>query len=328
MKKYKWGILGTGRIARTFSEAINGTENAQAYAVASRSEEKAGRFAAEYGFTKAYGSYEQLAADPDVDVVYIATPMSSHYDDVMMCLRRGKHVLCEKSAAINSKQLDDMIILAREKRLFFMEAMWMKCRPAYRKAKEWASSGRIGKITSVRADFCNEVKYDPDDRLFKPECGGGALLDLGVYAITLAADFLGYYPSDIVSSCHLSPCGTDMGDLITLIYGSNSTAQLTASFDFLCRNNAAVYGTEGSIRFGDRFFCTSSVQLLDTAGNVIEAIDLENEINGCEYEIKEVHSCLEAGICESRLIPHSETAAVMSIMDHCRRQWGLKYPEE
>lgn len=328
MEKIRWGILGTGRIARSFSEAINGCDDAEAYAAASRSEKKAEAFAKDFGYKKYYGSYEQLAADPDIDIIYIATPMSSHYDDVMMCLRRDKPVLCEKSVSVNARQLDDMITLAHEKKLFFMEAMWMKCRPAFLKARELVRSGKIGSVTCVKADFCNDVPYDENDRLFRPDCGGGALLDLGVYVITFAADFLGYYPREIISGARIGAGGVDFGNSVMLKYDGAAYAELSTGFDFTCRNNATVYGTEGSVRFGDYFFCTNEISLCDKYGNVTEKFTFKNEINGYEYELREAQRCLREGLAESPLVPHSETAAVMDIMDECRRSWGLRYPFE
>lgn len=328
MSNIRWGIIGTGRIAVTFAEALAGCEEAELYAVASRSEERAAAFAEKHGFSKAYGSYEQLAADPEVDIVYIATPMSSHYDDTLLCLRRGKHVLCEKAAAINSRELDDMITLAGEKNLFFMEAMWMKCRPVYLKAKEWVKRGSIGDIKCVKADFCNLVKYDPKDRLFAPECGGGALLDLAVYPLTLAVDFLGNYPCEIISSANIGRDGVDLSNSIMLRYQGGKYASINSGFQQPCRNGAAIIGTEGSVIFGEWFFCTCEAVLYDRDGSELERAAIPNEINGYEYEIYEAHRCIRAGLRESTLIPHSGTKAVMSIMDECRSQWDMYYPSE
>ena len=327
-KKIRWGILGTGRIAHKLAEAIKCSEDGELYAAASRSTAKAEAFAAEYGIKKAFGSYESLAADPDIDIVYIATPMSSHYDDSMLCMRHGKHVLCEKSVALNSKSVEEMLKFAREKNLFFMEAMWMKCRPAYLKALEWARSGKIGDLQTVRADFCNLVPYDKNDRVFRADCGGGALLDLGVYTITFAADFLGHEPSEIVTSARIGQCGTDFYDSINLIYPGGAFADLSASFDFPCTNRAAVIGSEGSILFGDWFLCCGEVSLYNKNSVLTEKFASEDKVNGYEYEIDEVNRCLASGLCESPLVPHSSTAAVMRIMDACRSRWGLVFPGE
>ena len=327
MKKYRWGVLGTGRIARTFAKALNGCEEAELYAVASRSADKAAAFAAEFGFEKSFGSYKELAEDGNVDVVYIATPMSSHYGDAMLCIRNGKNVLCEKSAALNSSQLDEMLTAAENKGVFFMEAMWMKCRPTYLKALGWLREGHIGKPRYVKADFCNLVEYDRSDRLFAPECGGGALLDLAVYPLTLAADFLGQQPTELISSAHIGADGVDLSNSILLRY-PDSFAAVNSGFEIPNTNNAVISGEEGLIVFGNWFFCTSEVTLYDRFGREVEKSVIADRVNGYEYEIEEVHRCLGSGLKESVLVPHSSTSAVMKIMDKCREDWGMYYPEE
>lgn len=327
MKKYRWGVIGTGRIARTFCEALRGCENAELYAVGSRTRERAKSFASEFGFAKSYGSYRELAEDGDIDVVYIATPMSSHYGDALLCIENGRNVLCEKSAALNCGQLSEMLAAAKAHGVFFMEAMWMKCRPTYLKALEWVREGRIGKVEYIKADFCNIVQYDRSDRLFAPECGGGALLDLAVYPLTLVSDFAGNDPESIESFAHIGGDGVDLSNSITLKYpGCN--AATSSGFEIPNRNNAVISGEKGLILFGDWFFCTSEVTLYDRSGVELERSVIPNEINGYEYEIREVHRCLAEGLKESPLVPHSSTTAVMRIMDECRRQWGMKYPEE
>lgn len=327
MKKYRWGVIGTGRIARTFSTALQGCENAVTYAVASRTPEKAAEFAQNYGFEKSCGSYAELAADKNVDVVYIATPMSSHYNDVMLCLENGKNVLCEKSVTLNCRQLDEIISAAKSKGLFFMEAMWMKCRPPYLQALQWLSQGRIGEVRYIKADFCNLVAYDRNDRLFAPECGGGALLDLAVYPLTLASDFMGAEPSEIISCANIGADGVDLSNSILLKYGG-AYASINSGFEIANRNNAVISGDKGMIIFGDWFFCSSEIALYDRNANELQKCTLPDEINGYEYEIREVHRCLDSGCIESSLVPHSSTRAVMRIMDKCRNDWNMIYPGE
>ncbi len=327
MNSVKWGIIGTGRIARTFAAALKGTEGAVLWAAASRTMEKAQAFAAEHGFEKAYGSYAELAADPDIDAVYIATPMASHYGDSMLCLNAGKNVLCEKSVTLNTAQLEELLRTAAENGLFFMEAMWTKCRPAYLKAKEWAASGRIGEIRFIKADFSNTVIYDGSDRLFRPDCGGGALLDLSVYPITLAADFLGNVPDEIISSAHISG-GIDLSNTVMLRYPGGAFASTDSGFEVTLKNNAIVSGTAGAIVFDDWFFCSGGVTLYDRDMREIERFYAEHEVNGYEYEVREFQRCLAGGLTDSPLVPHEGTLAVMRIMDECRRQWGMTFPSE
>ena len=326
MDKIKWGVLGTGRIAETFAAALRETEGTVLYAAGSRTLRKAQSFAEKNGFEKAYGSYEELVSDSAVDTVYIATPMASHFGDAMLCLNAGKNVLCEKSVTLNSSQLEALIALAREKGLFFMEAMWTKCRPFYLKAKEWISSGKIGQVRCIKADFSNFVPFSPDDRLFRPDCGGGALLDLAVYPLTMAADILGE-PAEIVSAADIRG-GIDLGESIILRYPGGVFASADCGFEIPLRNNAVIAGTDALISFGDWFHCSGKVSLTDRNGNIIEEFSDPENVNGYSYEIAEVQRCLRTGLAESPLVPLSGTLAVMRIMDECRRQWGLSFPDE
>ncbi|HRR76496.1 MAG TPA: Gfo/Idh/MocA family oxidoreductase [Ruminococcus sp.] len=327
MDKIKWGIVGTGRIAHKFAEALNGCEEAELCAVASRSKEKADAFAEESGSREAYGSYEDFAEHSDAEAVYIATPMASHFNDAMLCLEHGKNVLCEKTVTLNSAQLEILLKTADENGLFFMEAMWMKCRPVYLKAKEWAMSGRIGDIRFIKADFSNTVPYDRNDRLFRPDCGGGALLDLAVYPVTLAADFLGNEPSEIISNAHIKD-GIDLSNTIIMRYPDGSYAAADSGFELTLRNNAVISGTKGMIVFGDGFFYANDITLYDENRRPVECFSCKDRINGYEYEIREFCRCLSHGLTNSTLVPRSGTVSVMRILDVCRRQWGLKFPQE
>ncbi|MBQ8979620.1 MAG: Gfo/Idh/MocA family oxidoreductase [Oscillospiraceae bacterium] len=325
MNMLRWGIIGTGRISRLFAEALIKCEGSEPAAVASRTLAKAEAFADKYGFGKAYGSYAEMAKDKDIDIIYIGTPMSSHYGDAMLCLDNGKSVLCEKSVALNTKQCEELIDKAKAKGLFFMEAMWMKCRPVYLKAKRWIAEGRIGKIEYIQADFCNFYKYDENDRLFRADCGGGALLDAGVYPLTMITDILGV-PCEVVSRAHLAH-EVDMSNSILLRY-EDAYASVDSGFEVQNRNNAVIVGEKGSILFGDWFFCSSEAALLDENREEVEKAVIPPEINGYEYEIRECERCMESGLTESPLVPHEGTLAVMRIMDECRRSWGLMYPGE
>ena len=326
MNKYKWGVIGTGKIAHTFATALMNCENAELCASASRTEEKAKRFAEEFGFLKYYGSYREFAEKSDAEIVYIATPMASHFDDAWLCLENGKNVLCEKSLALNTAQTEKLIAFAKEKGLFFMEAMWMKCRPVYRKMKEWIASGLIGDIEYIKADFSNFIPYDENDRLFRADCGGGCLLDLGIYPITLTHDLLGV-PDDITSSAHIMH-GIDMSNSILFRYKNGAFSSMDNGFEIQLRNNAIISGTKGFITLGNWFHCTEEGILYNRNGKEIERFVRKDDINGYEYEIAELHSCLDVGLKESPLVPHSDTIAVMKLMDECRAQWGMKYPNE
>ncbi|WP_295074165.1 Gfo/Idh/MocA family oxidoreductase [Ruminococcus sp.] len=326
MRKYKWGIIGTGKIAHTFATALKHCENTELCAVASRTDERSKDFAEKFGFSEHYGSYKDFAEKSDAEIVYIATPMASHFNDAWLCLENGKNVLCEKTLTLNTSQTEKLIAFAREKDLFFMEAMWMKCRPVYRKMKEWIASGLIGNIEYIKADFSNFIPYNENDRLFRADCGGGCLLDLGIYPITLTHDLLGM-PDDIVSSAHMM-YGIDMSNSIIFRYKNGAFSSMDNGFEIQLRNNAIISGSKGFITLGNWFHCTDEGILFDRSGNEIERFVYKDDINGYEYEIDEVHRCLEVGFKESPLVPHSATIAVMKIMDECRAQWGMKFPNE
>lgn len=322
-----WGIMATGKIAHTFAKAVNYVPDAKLYACASRTEEKAGEFASLYGTEKFYGSYEQLAADPNVDIIYVASPMSCHYENVKLCFEHGKNVLCEKSITLNISQLEELISIAREKNLFFMEAMWMKCLPAFLKAREWFEAGKIGEIKAIRADFSNPVEFDPGDRLFRPELGGGALLDLGVYPITLITAFLGFEPTEIKSSANIGGLGVDMDEAVIMQY-KNAYASFVAGFDIENENRAVIVGNKGRIAFDPWFFCSDTVRLYDENGKLVEESVTPHLCNGYEYEIMEAQKCMAEGIPESRLNPLSDTRAIMQIMDSLRKSWNFSYEGE
>lgn len=327
MNDIRWGIIGTGKIAHTFAEAINNCEGCKLTAVSSRNLQKAEDFAEKFDCERAFGSYLEMAECNDVDVVYIATPMSSHFRDSLICLGRGKNVLCEKSVTLDSQQLVKLLDAASEKGLFFMEAMWMKCQPAYLKAKEWIKSGRIGDVEYIKADFSNIVPFDAADRLFRADCGGGALLDLSVYPISLAEDILPDTISEVVSFAHIRG-GIDLSDSIVLKTSEGSFADISAGFEIALSNNAVVVGSEGSIVFGNWFHCTGTVILYDQNRIEAERFDAPNVPNSYVYEVREVNRCIREKLTESPLVPHNSTVSVMKIMDECRKQWGLVFPTE
>lgn len=326
MMSIKWGVLGTGRIARAFSNALSYVKDAELYAVASRNKDKSILFANEFGFLNSYGSYEELFKDDSIDIVYIATPMASHYDLCISALQNGKNVFCEKSVTLNVNQLNNILDLARNKNLFFCEAMWMKCLPSYLKMKEWINNGIIGDICYIKSDFSNFVPFVKDDRLFRLDCGGGALLDVAVYPITLVHDLLGT-PEIIDSSVHIRD-GIDISETLIFKYKIGAFASIDCGFEIKLSNNAVISGTNGSIVFDDYFFCSDSVSLYDENRILVEHFKSPHLLNGYEYEIEEVHRCLNQHSKDSILIPNSETVEVMKIMDYLRSEWKIVYPDE
>lgn len=329
MKKINWGILATGKIAETLAKAMkflesNPENNMELSAVASRSLDKAEDFAKKHNIKKAYGSYEELVSDSDIDVVYIATPMSCHYENVKLCLNAGKNVLCEKSVTLNADEFKELMDLAKEKGLFLMEAMWMKCLPAFKKTKEWVDSGKVGNIKMIKADFSNAVKYDESDRLFINNLGGGAILDLGVYTISFVCSFLGTRPEEIHTYSHIGRSDVDFNDSIILKY-KDAYGITFCGFDFENENKAIIVGDKGRIVLGNWFFCTAETTLYDDMGNAVDKQVLPHMFNGYEFEILEVNKCLREGKLQSDIIPHSDTLDIMKIMETCLKQAGVKY---
>lgn len=313
-----WGIMATGKIAHTFAKAVLSVSDAKLYACASRTAEKSAEFGKLYGAEKSYGSYEELAADPNVDIIYVASPMSCHFENVKLCFEHGKNVLCEKSITVNTSQLEELTAIAKKKNLFFMEAMWMKCMPSFMKAKEWFAAGKIGDIKAIRADFSNLVEYDPADRLFRADLGGGALLDLGVYPISFITAFLGYEPKRISAEVNIGH-GVDMDEAVIFKY-ENAYASMVAGFDIENDNRAVIVGTEGRIAFDPWYFCTDTVRLYDGDNKLVEESITPHLCNGYEYEILEAQRCLAEGLKESTLNPLSDTLGVMKIMDRVRAE--------
>lgn len=327
-KTINFGIMASGRIAEKFAEAVNYAKGANLYAIASRTKEKAEDFAKRHNAGKAYGSYEELAADENVDIVYIATPMSCHYDNVKLCFENGRNVICEKTLTLNASQLEELMEIAKEKKLFFMEAMWMKCMPHFRKALEWHKAGKIGKIKAIRADFSKACEYDPDDRNFRNDLGGGAALDFLVYPLSLITAFLGFEPEKIMSAACISEKGNvDIDETVILQY-KNAYASTGTGFIMESENRAVIEGETGRIAFNPWFFCTDTVSLYDGGGKLLEEFTAPHLCNGYEYEVTEACESLNEGLLESRMIPMSETLNVLKLIDECRKQWNFKFEGE
>jgi predicted dehydrogenase len=321
-----WGILATGNISNGMAQALQDSAEANLLAVASRTQEKADRFGEKWGIPNRYASYEALAADPAVDVVYIGTPHSHHYDNMLLCLNAGKHVLCEKAFTLNAPQAQDCIELARAKNLFLMEAMWTRFFPAIKQIQAWLQAGVIGDVQLVKADFCINIPYDPQHRLYNPALGGGALLDLGIYPLTIAAIALGL-PDRTISHAHVGATGVDELDTMTLIYDSGASAQLSCSMRIHKPREAFIVGTKGYIKVHDIFFSPDRLTL--------HRLDQEPETNNYPYasngyihEVEEVHDCLRTGQTESTIMPLDESLSMMQLMDQFREEWGIHYPQE
>jgi predicted dehydrogenase len=322
LKPIRWGLLSTSRIAGSFAADLRLTEGAELAAVGSRSIDSARRFADEYGVRKAHGSYEALVGDPDVDVIYVSTPHALHRDNVLLCFEAGKPVLCEKALTLNARDAAELVAAARSKRLFFMEAMWMRCNPNIRAMQELVRSGVIGEVTAAGADFGFVPDKPPDHRLFDPALGASALLDLGVYTTTFIWLFLGR-PSSVQSAGQLSDRGIDLSCASVLSYG-NATATSACTMTAFTSRTAYVGGTRGHIDVPAFFNKPREFSVTVDGHTERHAVP----VRGIGYvdEIEEVHRCLRRGAAESELVPLDETVAILQVLDQMRHQVGSTLP--
>jgi predicted dehydrogenase len=326
-KKIRWGILGTGGIAKKFAEGLQILPEADLVAVGSRAADTAERFARAFAIPHQHSSYDELANDPDVDVVYIATPHPFHMENTILCLKAGKAVLCEKPFAINADQAQQMVNVAGTEKLFLMEAMWTRFLPIIVKVRQWLANELIGRVRMVTADFGFRADWNPKHRLFNPELGGGALLDIGVYCVSMSSMVFGQPPAKITGMAHMGQTGVDEQSAMVLGYGDGQLASLSCAVRTQTPQQALIVGTKGMIRIHSPFW-RATTATISIEGKENETIKMPFESNGFEYEAGEVMKCLRTGKLESDIMPLNETLAIMKTMDEIRAQWGLKYPME
>lgn len=328
MKCFNVGILGTGSIAQSMAFTLNAlkeTGEVNPYAIASRSYEKAEKFAGEWQFDKAYESYEDLASDPSVDLIYIATPHSMHYEHAMLCLNHSKNTLVEKSFTANANQAKELLSLATRKNVFLSEAIWTRYMPSRKIITTLLNSGAIGQLSSLEATFSVPIHEIP--RMHDPALCGGALLDLGVYVLTTASMYFGDNIIKTDSSCILYPTGVDATDNITFTYEDGKTAILHASMTEESHNCVKICGSSGYLTWESNNN-PHNIELHNTDGTLLQKISIPKQINGYEYEILACKKAIENGKTECEDMPHSETLTIMKQMDSLRQEWGIKYPFE
>ncbi len=324
-------ILGAGgiagKMARTLAGMIDrGGDAVAMHSVASRDGERAMRFAREHGFEKAYGSYEEMLRDPDVDLVYVATPHSHHYEHMKLCLQHGKHVLCEKAFTVNARQAEEVIALARDKGLYVAEAIWTRYLPSRRMIDELIADGAIGTPRIVTANLSLVLGHV--ERMRRPELAGGALLDLGVYALNFASMVLGRDITAIQSTAQMQDTGVDMQESITLTYAGGEMAVLCAAMNCRGDSRGVVYGTNGTLTADDiNNPMVITVAPLDKSKQA-QTYNVPAQITGFEYQVQAAVDAIEAGQVECEAMPHAETIRIMKLMDDIRAQWGMKYPGE
>ncbi|GAA3121179.1 Gfo/Idh/MocA family protein [Streptosporangium carneum] len=326
MSTIRWGILATGGIAATFTEALKLLPDAEVVAVGSRTRESAEAFARRHGIPRAHGSWAELAADEDVDIVYVANTQNAHRDAVLTCLNAGKAVLCEKAFTLNAAEAAELVDLAAERGLFLMEAMWMRCNPAIRRIVELLEDGAIGQVEAVHADFGISVSVGPDHRLRDPAQGGGALLDLGVYPISFANLVLGA-PESVRSWARLTPEGVDENTGVLLGHPGGAVALLSCGITVDGPVTASVSGRLGRIEVPHLFFRPDSFTLYRLGADP-ETFHVPYEGTGMAHEAAEAMRCLREGLLESPLVPWRSTLEVMRVMDEVRGQIGVRFPGE
>jgi predicted dehydrogenase len=321
----KWGILGCGNIAHKFAEALSGTNGSVPLATAARDKNRAANFASKFGFKRSYGSYQELVNDPDVDIIYIATPHSYHFAHTKLCLEAGKHVLCEKPFTINAEQLRILIALAAQKDRFLMEALWSRFLPGMAAVKELLLKDAIGDPVIMEADFGLRFSYHPEHRLFNPLLGGGALLDLGIYPLFLSIYLFGK-PETLLAHSVLHENNTDL--ITSMISYSKSGAVSHMNTTVLANTpiKARITGTRGMIEFDHWWFTPVNITVHKDE-KTPELLEFPPMVNGYEYEIMEAQHCLLHGKIESEIMPLDFSMLLMEQMDRIRKMTGITYPE-
>lgn len=325
----KLGILGAGTIAHTMADTVrrmqaSGRKEVELYAVAARDAARAQAFAEQFGMPRAYGSYEAMLQDPAVDFVYIATPHSHHYRHMKLCADHGKHILCEKPFTVNVRQADDAIRYAKSKGLLVAEAIWTRYQPMRRIIRETLDSGIIGTPQLLTANLGYAMLDKP--RIVAPELAGGALLDVGVYALNFAEMFFGH-PDAVQGSCTKYKTGVDLTDSITLTWEDGRAAHLTAAANVYTDRHGVLFGTKGYLVVKN-INNPQSLKVFDTDHRLVKEIDCPPQLTGYEYEVLEAADCIEKGLLECPSMPHRETVHLMELMDYLRAQMGIHYPCE
>ena len=326
-KKIKWGIISTGHISNKFAEALAILPQAELVAVASRNESAAKKFAKEHNVSRAYATYEELAKDPDIDVVYIGTPHTFHLQNSILCMRNGKSVLCEKALTINAAEAKKMVRIAREENVFLMEAMIPRHVPLLKKAIKWIKDGRIGEVRMVKASRCARGVFPPGARQLNPDLGGGSLLDVGVYVISFASQIFGKAPVEVTGMSHIGDWGSDEQGVAILKYDKGEIADLSFALRTNAVDEAYILGTKGYIKVGEVFAVPTKISLF-IDNKEIEKLEEPIIGNALNYEAEEVMRCLNQGLKESPFMPLEESIEIMEVMDKIRKPWGLTYSND
>ena len=318
----KWGILGPGRIAKKFVLGLRQIETAELYAVASRSLERATEFAKEEGAEKAYGSYQEMLQDPELDVVYIATPHVFHFEQTLLCLKNKKAVLCEKPFAINKQQVEEMIATAKQEQVFLMEAMWTQLLPHFQYVMNLLEIGKYGKIKNLKADFGFAAPYDVEGRLFKKSLGGGSLLDIGIYPVFFALSSLGK-PERVSAKAKIGKTEIDEELDIVFHYPSETKAELHSSIINDTPTTAIIELEQATILIDSRFHEPASVKVTTPKGEITKEFPVVPF--GYQFEAEHVQEMLKKGKTESDQMTFAKSLKLISLLDEIRKEIKLEY---
>ncbi len=328
-KKIRWGILGAGRIAQKFASDLKLVEDAVLYAIASRGKANTELFSGLYPAALQYDNYEALVQNPDVDVIYVATPHGLHYTHTLLCLQHGKAVLCEKAFALNSRQAKEMIAAAKAQQVFLMEALWSKFTPPWQKMMEMIRNGQFGEIKNVLINFGFIPQAPVADRLFNPALGGGTVLDIGIYNVFYALSVLGK-PDHIEASMTPAATGIDEQCAVLFRYNNGAMAQLFSSYSTHLATEADISGNKGRIRLTHRFYTPdTTIEFYPGRADSKTIIPTQpTEGFGYHYEARHVGECLRKGLTESPVMTHADTLLLMETMDEIREKAGIRYPAD
>lgn len=321
---FKWGIIGPGRIAEKFATDIQAVPGAEVYAIASRSGGQS--FARKFDVPVVYDQYQDLAEDPQVDAIYIATPHLFHFENARLCLEAGKPLLVEKPITVNAADAAALFELARSKGVFLMEALWTRYLPIFQTIRTWLESGVVGEVVAIQSSFCFKGKDDEKDRWLNPELAGGSLLDLGIYPIALSQWIMQQNPANIQALASIGKTGVDTTLSAIMQYPGGVISQFITSFEFQSQSRMSIYCTKGAIHTGNNF-STATSATLETNGKTT-TINEGFRASGFEYEIEEAMDCIRQGLLESPRMSHADSLANIQLMDAIRAQIGLKYPFE
>jgi predicted dehydrogenase len=321
-KKINWGIIGLGKIANKFAADLQLSDNSMLYAVASRNPEKAAIFSEQHHSSKFYASYEELADDPEIDVIYIATPHTFHFENTMMCLKKGKGVLCEKPMGMNLQEVETMVREARSRNLFLMEGIWTRFIPATAKLLDLLAKKVIGDILFIRADFGFKANFNREGRLYNKKLGGGSLLDVGIYPVYLSLITLGI-PIDMKVMARITDTEFDGYCAMLFDYANGTKAILESTIEANTPTEAFIYGSKGSLELHSRFHHSEKITISQNGES--EVVELKYNGNGYIHEIEEVNKCLLNREVESSKLPLMSSLDLTTLLDKIREEIGLRY---